>query len=119
MRWDKNQKPFQGCIFTGAFLTCSCGVIDVSTLFHSALIELQIPFLQYFINIDVLLSLFLLLSYSFGLVSFGLVFVVERLGGILQATLTLNGLIGGVTLGLFSLGIFFRRANSKVREAAV
>uniref|UniRef100_A0A182PWD5 Uncharacterized protein n=1 Tax=Anopheles epiroticus TaxID=199890 RepID=A0A182PWD5_9DIPT len=50
---------------------------------------------------------------AFGLVSFGLVFVVERLGGILQATLTLNGLIGGVTLGLFSLGIFFRRANSK------
>uniref|UniRef100_A0A182S9P3 Uncharacterized protein n=1 Tax=Anopheles maculatus TaxID=74869 RepID=A0A182S9P3_9DIPT len=50
---------------------------------------------------------------GFGLVSFGLVFVVERLGGILQATLTLNGLIGGVTLGLFSLGIFFRRANSK------
>ncbi|ETN66757.1 hypothetical protein AND_001451 [Anopheles darlingi] len=41
------------------------------------------------------------------------VFVVERLGGILQATLTLNGLIGGVTLGLFSLGILFRRANSK------
>uniref|UniRef100_A0A182FD90 Uncharacterized protein n=1 Tax=Anopheles albimanus TaxID=7167 RepID=A0A182FD90_ANOAL len=52
-------------------------------------------------------------SPRFGLVSFGLVFVVERLGGILQATLTLNGLIGGVTLGLFSLGIFFRRANSK------
>ncbi|XP_041770228.1 sodium-coupled monocarboxylate transporter 1-like isoform X1 [Anopheles merus] len=53
------------------------------------------------------------MSLGFGLVSFGLVFVVERLGGILQATLTLNGLIGGVTLGLFSLGIFFRRANSK------
>uniref|UniRef100_A0A182WL55 Uncharacterized protein n=1 Tax=Anopheles minimus TaxID=112268 RepID=A0A182WL55_9DIPT len=53
------------------------------------------------------------LPVCFGLVSFGLVFVVERLGGILQATLTLNGLIGGVTLGLFSLGIFFHRANSK------
>ncbi|XP_053674462.1 sodium-coupled monocarboxylate transporter 1 [Anopheles nili] len=53
------------------------------------------------------------MSLGFGLVSFGLVFIVERLGGILQATLTLNGLIGGVTLGLFSLGIFFRRANGK------
>uniref|UniRef100_A0A182JJ80 Sodium/solute symporter n=1 Tax=Anopheles atroparvus TaxID=41427 RepID=A0A182JJ80_ANOAO len=53
------------------------------------------------------------MSLGFGLASFGLVFVVERLGGILQATLTLNGLIGGVTLGLFSLGIFFSRANSK------
>lgn len=40
-------------------------------------------------------------------------FLVEQLGGILQATLTLNGLIGGVTLGLFSLGVLFRSANSK------
>lgn len=52
--------------------------------------------------------------HSYGVFSFGLVFVVERLGGILQATLTLNGLIGGVTLGLFSLGILFRHANAKV-----
>lgn len=49
------------------------------------------------------------------MLSFALVFLVEQLGGILQATLTLNGLIGGVTLGLFSLGIFFKSANSKVQ----
>lgn len=49
----------------------------------------------------------------YGIVSFALVFLVEQLGGILQATLTLNGLIGGVTLGLFSLGVFFKSANSK------
>ncbi|XP_058457015.1 sodium-coupled monocarboxylate transporter 1 [Malaya genurostris] len=53
------------------------------------------------------------MSLGYGVFSFGLVFVVERLGGILQATLTLNGLIGGVTLGLFALGLFFRNANSK------
>lgn len=53
------------------------------------------------------------MSLGYGIFSFGLVFVVERLGGILQATLTLNGLIGGVTLGLFSLGILFRHANAK------
>ncbi|XP_062552486.1 sodium-coupled monocarboxylate transporter 1 [Armigeres subalbatus] len=53
------------------------------------------------------------MSLGYGIFSFALVFVVERLGGILQATLTLNGLIGGVTLGLFSLGMFFRFANSK------
>ncbi|XP_059613667.1 sodium-coupled monocarboxylate transporter 2 [Phlebotomus argentipes] len=51
------------------------------------------------------------LSLGFGVFSFVLVFVVEKLGGILQATLTLNGLIGGVTLGLFLLGILFERAN--------
>lgn len=52
---------------------------------------------------------------SFGVLSLALVFVVEQLGGVLQATLTLNGLIGGVTLGLFSLGIFFKSANAKVK----
>jgi hypothetical protein len=36
--------------------------------------------------------------------------------GVLQATLTLNGLVGGILLGLFSLGIFFEKANVKVCE---
>lgn len=53
------------------------------------------------------------MSLGFGVLSFGLVFIVERLGGVLQATLTLNGLIGGVTLGLFVLGIAFKSANTK------
>lgn len=37
----------------------------------------------------------------------------------LQATLTLNGLVGGILLGLFSLGIFFKRANVKVSKARI
>lgn len=45
--------------------------------------------------------------------SFALVFIVEKLGGVLEATLTLNGLLGGVTLGLFVLGLAFKRANGK------
>lgn len=56
------------------------------------------------------------MSLGYGVLSFGLVFVVERLGGILQVTLTLNGLIGGITLGLFLLAIFWKRANSPVRN---
>lgn len=51
------------------------------------------------------------MSLGFGVVSLVLVFVVEKLGGILQVTLTLNGLLGGVTLGLFTLGIFFKKTN--------
>lgn len=45
--------------------------------------------------------------------SFALVFIVEKLGGVLEATLTLNGLLGGVTLGLFVLGLAFKKANGK------
>jgi hypothetical protein len=51
--------------------------------------------------------------YSYGIFSFGLIFLVEG-RGVLQATLTLNGLVGGILLGLFSLGIFFKSANVKV-----
>jgi hypothetical protein len=51
--------------------------------------------------------------FSYGIFSFGLIFLVEG-RGILQATLTLNGLVGGILLGLFSLGIFFKQANVKV-----
>uniref|UniRef100_A0A2H1VGN3 SFRICE_027227 n=1 Tax=Spodoptera frugiperda TaxID=7108 RepID=A0A2H1VGN3_SPOFR len=48
-----------------------------------------------------------------GLVSFGLVFAVERLGPVLQLALSFNGMAGGVALGLFTLGMFFPWANAK------
>ncbi|CRL00147.1 CLUMA_CG013423, isoform A [Clunio marinus] len=52
------------------------------------------------------------MSVGYGIFSFGLIFLVEG-RGVLQATLTLNGLVGGILLGLFSLGIFFKKANAK------
>lgn len=52
------------------------------------------------------------MNFGYGVVSFCLIFLVEG-RSILQATLTLNGLIGGILLGLFSLGIFFQSANLK------
>lgn len=52
------------------------------------------------------------MNFGYGVISFGLIFLVEG-RSILQATLTLNGLIGGIILGLFSLGIFFKKANLK------
>lgn len=55
-----------------------------------------------------------ILSVFYGLVSFALVFLVEQLGSVMQVAITFNGIIGGVTLGLFSLGMFFPWANSKV-----
>ncbi|XP_070501308.1 sodium-coupled monocarboxylate transporter 1-like [Chironomus tepperi] len=52
------------------------------------------------------------MAVGYGIFSFGLIFLVEG-RGVLQATLTLNGLVGGILLGLFSLGIFFKSANVK------
>ncbi|KAI4465482.1 sodium-coupled monocarboxylate transporter [Holotrichia oblita] len=53
------------------------------------------------------------ISIGYGALSFVLVFVVERLGSVLQIAISFNGMVGGVTLGLFSLGMFFPWANSK------
>ncbi|KAI5699745.1 hypothetical protein M8J75_007941 [Diaphorina citri] len=53
------------------------------------------------------------LSILYGVISFLLIFIVERLGSVLQITLTFNGMVGGVILGLFTLGMFFPWANSK------
>ncbi|CAG4981070.1 unnamed protein product [Parnassius apollo] len=50
---------------------------------------------------------------AFGAISFGLVFVVERLGPVLQLALSFNGMAGGVSLGLFSLGMLFPWSNAK------
>ncbi|KAJ8917425.1 hypothetical protein NQ315_005471 [Exocentrus adspersus] len=53
------------------------------------------------------------LSVVYGAVSFGLVFIVAQLGSVMQVAISFNGMVGGVTLGLFSLGMFFPWANSK------
>ncbi|XP_017758967.1 PREDICTED: sodium-coupled monocarboxylate transporter 1-like [Eufriesea mexicana] len=53
------------------------------------------------------------ISIFFGALSFALIFVVERLGSVLQVALSFNGMVGGITLGLFSLGMFIPWANAK------
>lgn len=54
------------------------------------------------------------ISIIYGAISFGLVFVVEQLGSVMQVAISFNGMVGGVTFGLFSLGMFFPWANTKV-----
>lgn len=49
-----------------------------------------------------------------GLLSLGLVFVVEKLGGVVEVSLSLHGITAGPLLGLFTLGMLFPFANAKV-----
>lgn len=49
-----------------------------------------------------------------GVVSTTLVLVVQHLGGILPLTIAFSGVTSGPLLGLFTLGMIFPWANSKV-----
>lgn len=44
---------------------------------------------------------------------------MARLGSVMQVAISFNGMVGGVTLGLFTLGMFFPSANSKVRTREI
>ncbi|XP_037034061.1 sodium-coupled monocarboxylate transporter 2-like [Bradysia coprophila] len=48
-----------------------------------------------------------------GLVEMCLVFIVEKLGPVFLVTLALNGTTTGALLGMFTMGIIFRKANTK------
>lgn len=45
-----------------------------------------------------------------------LVMVIEKLGGVLDISLSFYGMTAGPLLGLFTLGMIFRSANSKVHQ---
>ncbi|XP_065221049.1 putative sodium-dependent multivitamin transporter [Planococcus citri] len=53
------------------------------------------------------------ISIVFGAISFLLIFVVRQMDSVLKAALTFNGIVGGINLGLFSLGMFLPWINSK------
>lgn len=54
-----------------------------------------------------------LLSVIYGALCLGLAFLAGTMGGLLQASLSIFGIIGGPLLGLFTLGMYFPRANQK------
>lgn len=49
-----------------------------------------------------------------GIICICLVFIVEKLGGILPLSIALGGVALGPTMGMFSLGMLVPRTNSKV-----
>ena len=52
------------------------------------------------------------LAITYGIFSYGLIFMVKNIPGLVQAWLGIFGVLGGPVLGLFSLGMFIPFANS-------
>lgn len=53
------------------------------------------------------------MTFVYGAVCIGVAFVAKSLGGVLQAALSIFGIVGGPLLGLFTLGMYFKSANQK------
>lgn len=56
----------------------------------------------------------MLLALGFGFMCLGIAFHVHVFGGLLQAAMTIFGVIGGPMLGVFTLGMFIPAANETV-----
>ncbi|XP_055917592.1 putative sodium-dependent multivitamin transporter [Eupeodes corollae] len=54
-----------------------------------------------------------IMVFIFGIICICLAFCAGALGGVLQASLTIFGVVGGPLLGLFTLGMFTTKANQR------
>ena len=57
-----------------------------------------------------------IMAFLYGMVCLGVAFLAQFMGGVLQASLTIFGVVGGPLFALFSMGMFTKRANQRVRE---
>ncbi|KAG8236429.1 hypothetical protein J437_LFUL016934 [Ladona fulva] len=54
-----------------------------------------------------------IICFAYGLVSLGLVFIIAQFGTLLESNYSWTGMIAGVGLGIYTLGVFFPWANTK------
>ncbi|XP_045030203.1 sodium-coupled monocarboxylate transporter 1 isoform X2 [Daphnia magna] len=100
---------FVAGIFSGALSTVSSGLNSLAAICLEDFVK---PFCCVGMSDERATKVSKGLAIGFGFLCFGLVFVASQLGNILEAALSIFGIIGGPLLGVFTLGIFFPWANS-------
>ncbi|XP_058020642.1 sodium-dependent multivitamin transporter isoform X1 [Ahaetulla prasina] len=99
---------FVACLFSGSLSTISSAFNSLATVTMEDLIR------PYVANIPerraTLYSKLLALGY--GLLCLGMAYISSMMGPVLQAAISIFGMVGGPLLGLFCLGMFFPCANS-------
>ncbi|XP_038252840.1 sodium-dependent multivitamin transporter isoform X2 [Dermochelys coriacea] len=98
---------FVACLFSGSLSTISSAFNSLATVTMEDLIHPYFPGLQE--SRATLLSKLLALSY--GLLCLGMAYLSSMMGPMLQAAISIFGMVGGPLLGLFCLGMFFPCAN--------
>ncbi|XP_022318074.2 sodium-coupled monocarboxylate transporter 1-like [Crassostrea virginica] len=99
---------FVACLFSGALSTISSGLSALAAVVLEDVIK------AYFfkdLSENAATNTSKVLAFVFGIICLGLTYVASLLGGVLQAALSLFGMIGGPLLGLFILGMMFPWAN--------
>ncbi|GFQ79989.1 sodium-coupled monocarboxylate transporter 2 [Trichonephila clavata] len=100
---------FVSGIFSGALSTVSSGVNSLSAVTLEDIIK------KFFVkDLSEVWATRITkgLAMCFGLLCIALVFAAEQMGGVLQAALTIHGIVGGPMLGVFTLGMFIPFANT-------
>uniref|UniRef100_A0A8B9JNL2 Sodium-dependent multivitamin transporter n=1 Tax=Astyanax mexicanus TaxID=7994 RepID=A0A8B9JNL2_ASTMX len=99
---------FVACLFSGALSTISSAFNSLATVTMEDLIKPHFPTMTE--ARATLLSKGLALGY--GLVCLAMAYIASLMGSVLQAALSIFGMVGGPLLGIFCLGMFFPCANS-------
>uniref|UniRef100_A0A663FA35 Sodium-dependent multivitamin transporter n=1 Tax=Aquila chrysaetos chrysaetos TaxID=223781 RepID=A0A663FA35_AQUCH len=101
---------FVACLFSGCLSTISSAFNSLATVTMEDLVRPHCPGLSE--SRATLLSK--LLAFGYGLLCLGMAYVSSMLGPVLQAAISIFGMVGGPLLGLFCLGMFFPCANPTV-----
>ncbi|KAG9465827.1 hypothetical protein GDO78_017679 [Eleutherodactylus coqui] len=99
---------FVACLFSGALSTISSAFNSLATVTMEDLIKPHFPNLTE--SRATLISKGLALKY--GLLCLGMAYISSLMGPVLQAALSIFGIVGGPLLGIFCLGFFFPFTNS-------
>lgn len=100
---------FVSGIFSGALSTVSSGVNSLAAVTLEDIIK---RYIKKDMSDRYATNLTKMIAMSFGLVAIALVYGAQMMGNVLQAALSIFGIVGGPLLGVFTLGIFFPCANS-------
>ncbi|XP_026775131.3 sodium-coupled monocarboxylate transporter 2 [Pangasianodon hypophthalmus] len=99
---------YVACAFSGTLSTVAASINALATVTYEDFVS------QYYRNLSNKAAMWIskALCVMFGVICTSMAVAASNMGAVLQAALSIHGMCGGPTLGLFSLGIFFPFTNT-------